>query len=92
MNLRDLEYVVAIAEQGQFGRAASACHVSQSTLSVQVKKLEDFLGVPVFERDNKHVMATPVGEPGRFGPAARLLSTRLLGMCSIRDCDEDHDH
>ena len=62
MNIRDLEYIVAIAEHGQFGRAASACHVSQSTLSIQVKKLEDFLGAAIFERDNKRVMATPVGE------------------------------
>ncbi|MGB3454763.1 MAG: LysR family transcriptional regulator, partial [Litorimonas sp.] len=50
MNLRDLEYVLAIVEHGHFGRAAEACHVSQPTLSGQIRKLEDELGVTLFER------------------------------------------
>jgi hypothetical protein len=62
VNLRELEYIVAIADHGQFGRAAEACHVSQSTLSIQVKKVEDEIGVAIFERDNRRVLVTPVGE------------------------------
>ena len=61
MNLQDLRYLVALADEGHFGRAAEACYVSQPTLSTQVKKLEDELDVQLFERTNKHVMPTPLG-------------------------------
>jgi len=61
MNLRDLRYLLAIAEHRHFGRAADACHVSQPTLSGQVKKLEEALGVAVFERTNKWVVPTEIG-------------------------------
>ncbi len=62
MNLRDLRYLVALAEQLHFGRAADACHVSQPTLSTQIKKLEDELGVALVERAPRHVMLTPAGQ------------------------------
>lgn len=62
MNLRDLRYLVAVAEHRHFGRAAEACFVSQPTLSTQIKKLEDELGVTLIERTNRQVMLTPVGE------------------------------
>jgi LysR family hydrogen peroxide-inducible transcriptional activator len=62
MNLRDLRYVVTVAEQRHFGRAAELCHVSQPTLSGQIKKLEGYLGVAIFERTNKSVAVTPIGE------------------------------
>ena len=62
MTLRELRYLVALAEQRHFGRAAQACHVSQPTLSTQLKKLEDFLGVMLFERTNKALHITPIGE------------------------------
>ena len=61
MNLRDLQYLVAVADERHFGRAAEACHVSQPTLSGQIKKLEGRLGVPIFERTNRSVSATPAG-------------------------------
>lgn len=61
MNLRDLRYLVAVAELRHFGRAAEACFVSQPTLSTQIKKLEEFLGVQLIERNNKQVMLTAVG-------------------------------
>ena len=61
MNLRDLRYLVALAEQRHFGRAAEACHVSQPTLSTQIKKLEDELGVALVERAPRQVMLTPAG-------------------------------
>jgi LysR family hydrogen peroxide-inducible transcriptional activator len=61
MNLRDLKYIVAVAETGHFGRAAERCFVSQPTLSGQIKKLEDELGVVIFERTNRAVTVTPIG-------------------------------
>jgi LysR family hydrogen peroxide-inducible transcriptional activator len=59
MNLRDLRYVLAVAEHGHFGRAAEACGVSQPTLSVQLRRMEEELGVTLFERSSKLVSPTP---------------------------------
>lgn len=61
MNLQELRYFVAVAEQRHFGRAAMTCNVSQPTLSSQIRKLEDELGVTLLERTNKRVDITPVG-------------------------------
>lgn len=61
MNLRDLKYLVSVAKFGNFGRAAEACFVSQPALSMQIKKLEKFLGVQIFERNNKSVLITDAG-------------------------------
>lgn len=62
VNLRDLKYLIAVADHRHFGRAAEACCVSQPTLSGQLKKLEDYLGITIFERTNKSVVTTPAGE------------------------------
>src|ERR1700753_804069 len=62
MNLRDLHYLLAVAELGHFGRAAAACNVSQPTLSAQILKLEDELGVRIFERVGRMVRTTAAGE------------------------------
>ncbi len=62
MNLRDLRYLVAVAEHRHFGRAARACYVSQPTLSTQLKKLEDYLEVQLVERNRRRVLLTPLGE------------------------------
>ena len=62
MNLRDLSYIIAVAETHHFGQAAERCFVSQPTLSGQIKKLEEELGVAIFERTNRSVEITPVGE------------------------------
>jgi LysR family transcriptional regulator, hydrogen peroxide-inducible genes activator len=62
MNLQELSYFVAVAEHRHFGRAAQACHVSQPTLSGQLLKLEQQLGVTLFERNNRRVSITPIGE------------------------------
>ena len=62
MNLRDLTYIVAVFEHRHFGKAADSCFVSQPTLSGQIKKLEEHLGVALFERTNKHVIPTKIGE------------------------------
>ena len=61
LNLRDLRYLVAVADERHFGRASEKCHVSQPTLSAQIRKLEDYLGLPVFERGKKSVSVTPAG-------------------------------
>ncbi len=61
MNLRDLHYLVALAEHRHFGRAADACFVSQPTLSTQIKKLEEELGVKLVERTPRKILLTETG-------------------------------
>lgn len=62
MTLTELRYVVTLARERHFGRAAERCHVSQPTLSVAVKKLEDELGVPLFERSKSSIRVTETGQ------------------------------
>jgi LysR family hydrogen peroxide-inducible transcriptional activator len=62
MNLKDLKYLVALADTGHFGRAAERTFVSQPTLSAQLKKLEEYLGVKLVERHPKNVHLTEVGK------------------------------
>ena len=62
MTLTELKYIVAVARERHFGRAAEACFVSQPTLSVAIKKLEEELDVKIFERGATEVSATPLGE------------------------------
>jgi LysR family hydrogen peroxide-inducible transcriptional activator len=62
LKLKDLRYLVAVADARHFGRAADACFVSQPTLSAQLKKLEDYLGVQLIERQPKRVTLTEAGE------------------------------
>lgn len=61
MNLRDLQYLVAVAEHKNFSKAAEHCAISQPTLSNQIKKLEAYLDIQIFERDPHLVRITPVG-------------------------------
>ncbi len=61
MTLTELKYIVAVAREKHFGRAAEACFVAQPTLSVAIKKLEDELGVAIFERGGNEVSVTPIG-------------------------------
>ena len=61
MTLTELRYIVAVARERHFGRAAEACFVSQPTLSVAIKKLEEELGVSIFERGGVEVSVTPIG-------------------------------
>ena len=62
LKLKDLRYLVAVADQRHFGRAAAHCFVSQPTLSAQLKKLEQSLGVQLIERAPNNVSLTPTGE------------------------------
>ncbi|HYD10040.1 MAG TPA: LysR substrate-binding domain-containing protein [Acidimicrobiales bacterium] len=80
MNLRDLRYLVAVADHRHFGRAAEACFVSQPTLSTQLKKLETELGAELIERSSRHVLLTDAGE--QVVARARLI---LDEADSIRD-------
>ncbi|GJD82550.1 LysR substrate-binding domain-containing protein [Methylobacterium haplocladii] len=83
LSLRDLEYVVAIADETHFGRAAERCNVSQPTLSVQVRKLEETLGLVLFERSNRRVLLTEAGQA--IVRQARIVlaeAQRLLAMAS----------
>jgi LysR family transcriptional regulator, hydrogen peroxide-inducible genes activator len=77
MNLRDLRYLVALADLKHFGRAAEASFVSQPTLSTQIKKFEDELGVPLIERNPRNVLLTDVGE-------AVVARARMM----LREADE----
>jgi len=80
MNLRDFEYIVAVADTLHFGKAAERCHVSQPTLSGQIKKLEEYLGVTLFERDNKRVLITRAGE--------EIIRRAALALQQARDIAE----
>lgn len=71
MNLRDLRYLVAVADLRSFIQAADQCFISQPTLSTQIKKMEESLGVQIFERTNKKVLPTELGE--RIVASARRI-------------------
>ncbi|MCF7221903.1 LysR substrate-binding domain-containing protein [Marilutibacter chinensis] len=81
MNLRDLKYLVALAEHKHFGRAAAASFVSQPTLSTQIKKLEDELGVALVERAPRRIMLTPVGH--EIAERARKVIAEVEQMAEI---------
>ncbi|MDH4189628.1 MAG: hydrogen peroxide-inducible genes activator [Betaproteobacteria bacterium] len=72
MTLTELRYIVAVARERHFGRAAESCFVSQPTLSVAIKKLEDELGMTIFERGPGEVSVTPLGR-AVVGQAQRVL-------------------
>ena len=61
MTLTELKYVIAVARERHFGRAAESCCVSQPSLSVAIKKLEEELGVTLFERRSNDIAVTPIG-------------------------------
>lgn len=80
-NLRQLRYLVALAEHLHFGRAAEACAVTQSTLSAGILELESLLRVPVAERTKRSVILTPVGH--RLAERARLLLRDVEGLLDM---------
>lgn len=80
MTLRELEYLVALAKYRHFGRAAEACGVSQPTLSTQIKKLEDELGIALVERDSRGVILTSYGHE-----AAERARRILLEIQQLKD-------
>ena len=80
MTLTELKYIVAVAREKHFGHAAEACHVSQPTLSVAIKKLEEELEVKLFERSASEVAVTPLGEE-----IVRQAQTVLEQAASIKE-------
>ena len=79
IKLRDLEYLDAIETYRHFGKAADACHVSQPTLSGQIMKLEEQLGVSLIERHTRNIMLTPAGE--------QLLEKARKVLAAARDME-----
>jgi LysR family hydrogen peroxide-inducible transcriptional activator len=86
MTLTELRYIVALAQEQHFGRAAERCHVSQPTLSIAVKKLEEELGV-LFERGKQKILPTPLGEK-IVSMAARVLE-QAAAIKDVADADKD---
>jgi LysR family hydrogen peroxide-inducible transcriptional activator len=87
VSLPELRYFVAIAELLHFGRAAEACHVTQPTLSGQIHKLEEQLGVQLFERNNKRVALTAIGE--QMLPHARRALEEANAIATIASSASD---
>jgi LysR family hydrogen peroxide-inducible transcriptional activator len=87
MNLRDLRYLVALADERHFGRAALRCHVSQPTLSAQVRKLEEYLGVPLVERQPRRVALTDAG--ARVVERARRVLLEADAIVELARADRD---
>jgi LysR family transcriptional regulator, hydrogen peroxide-inducible genes activator len=81
MTLQELRYLVALADAGHFARAAEACHISQSTLSVQVKKLEEYLKVTLFDRSLRRVTTSPVAS--EIVASARLIVAKADRIRSL---------
>ncbi|MEH6578844.1 MAG: hydrogen peroxide-inducible genes activator [Amphritea sp.] len=84
MTLTELRYIVTLAQEQHFGRAAERCFVSQPTLSIAVKKLEEELGTALFERSKHAVRVTPVGEK-----VVRQAQTVLEQAESIKDLAQE---
>lgn len=79
MSIRALRYLIALADCLNFTRAAERCSVTQSTLSIQLRKLEEYLGVRLFERDRSHVAITDDGRKIlRFARVAVRAADRIV--------------
>jgi len=87
MNIRDLKYLVSVADYGHFGKAADACFVSQPALSMQIKKLEDTLGVQLIERTGKKIFLTEIGK--LITQQARDILFRVEEMREIANTAKD---
>ncbi|MGE9267933.1 MAG: LysR family transcriptional regulator, partial [Verrucomicrobiales bacterium] len=87
MELHQLRYFLAVARTGNFSRAAEQCHVSQPSLSQQIAKLEDELGVRLFDRNKRHSSLTPHGE-ALLPRATRILDEVDTASREARDATE----
>ena len=82
MTLRDLEYVVAVADHRNFGTAAEKCFVSQPALSIQIRKFEDEIGIRIFERRSKGALVTSAGSEIIRRSKIILFETSELMECA----------
>ena len=89
MNLRDLKYLIALADHRHFGRAASASFVSQPTLSTQIRKLEEELGVSLVERAPRRVMLTPIGHDIAQRARKVIAEVEQMGEVARRSQDPE---
>ena len=89
MNLRDIYYLVALADHRHFGRAAAACFVSQPTLSTQIRKLEAELGVALVERNPRRVMLTPAGHEAAERARRIVAEVEQMKEAARRDQDPE---
>ncbi len=87
MTLTEMRYIVALARERHFGKAAEACHVSQPTLSVALKKVEGQIGVPLFERGTSDVRITSLGE--RIVAQARRVLEEAVKLEEIAEATDD---
>ncbi len=88
MTLNELRYIVAVARERHFGRAAKSCFVSQPTLSVAVKKIEEELGITIFERGSREIVLTPVGK--QIISQAQLVLESAAKVKQIAEQGGDH--
>ncbi|MGI1679537.1 MAG: hydrogen peroxide-inducible genes activator [Cellvibrionaceae bacterium] len=87
MTLTELRYIVTLAREQHFGHAAERCFVSQPTLSIAVKKLEEELGVPIFERTKSRVHPTPLGQ--KIIAQAQLVLEQTAAIKDIASAGKD---
>ena len=87
MTLTEMRYIVALARERHFGKAADACHVSQPTLSVALKKVEGQIGAPLFERGTNDIRITPLGE--RIVAQARRVLEESVKLEEIAEASGD---
>lgn len=87
MTLTELRYIVTLSQEQHFGRAAERCFVSQPTLSIAVKKLEEELGVALFERSKSRVQTTPLGE--QIVTQAQLVLEQTAAIKDIASAGKD---
>ena len=89
MNLRDLRYLIALAELRHFGKAAEACFVSQPTLSTQIRKLEEELGVVLVERAPRKLMLTAAGQDVVLRARRIVAEVEQMKECARRSRDPE---
>jgi LysR family hydrogen peroxide-inducible transcriptional activator len=87
MTLQELRFIVTLAREKHFGKASAACFVSQPTLSIAVRKLEDSLGVTLFERNKNDVRVTPIGK--RIIEQARRVLEEAEVLKVVAQSDQD---
>lgn len=90
MTLTELRFIVILAEERHFGRAATRCHVSQPTLSIAIKKLEDELGIAIFERTKGAILTTELG--AQIVARAQAALEQTLAIKDLADTGKNQLH